>query len=249
MQTADLCRIRGVVRLVELEEVGILEGLALDDIIAVLVDQGEFDVLELLLREDPFFFQFREGQYAKQNGVLRGSVFGIAQRDPVAEGERLLAVHRVRIGARDVDRRSDVRDPRRVGKEIHRGVGYRVVVLGSEMRAGRNAPHAVEIDQMRGGVRQNVRDPDERRRLFHRRVPVVDIVRPYVADALFADQIVFGDALHRDGHVLEMLGLPFPRIPVDEDGVHRDESQDREHNEDVDDDDSRSFHIFQPFFA
>ena len=52
--------INGVVRPVKLEETGIFEGMALDDIIAVRINHGQFGVFKPFLREDPFLRHLRD---------------------------------------------------------------------------------------------------------------------------------------------------------------------------------------------
>ena len=83
----------------------------LDDVIAVCVDHGQLGVFKLLLREDPFLLQLGDGQNAQQDGFARFIAFRIMQRNEVAEGQGLLPVDRVCVGAGNIDGLADVMNP------------------------------------------------------------------------------------------------------------------------------------------
>ena len=84
---------------------------------------------ELFLREDPFLLKLRDGDHSQKHRVREGAAFRVFQLDHVAEGKRLLAVHRVGIGAGNVDRLSDLIDPTHVLEESYLFIGN-VVYLG-----------------------------------------------------------------------------------------------------------------------
>ena len=67
-------------------------------------------------------------------------------------------------------------------------------------------------------------------------------MRPDVANALFTFKIVFGNAFHCDRGVFKMLGQLLLIVPVFEHGIDHNESKDRDHNENVDDDYSCFLH-------
>ena len=95
---------------------------------------------------------------------------------------------------------------------------------------------------MRGGVRQDVRDPDKGNGILDRHMLAVDISGPYVTDALLALQIVLRDVLHRDRGVFKMLDLPLGSISVFKVGIKNHKKQHGDHNKHVDKNDPGFFH-------
>ena len=197
-----------VVRLVKLKETGILEGMALDDVVSVRVDHGKLDAFKLLLREDPFLLKLCKRQHTQQDGFAQGAGFRIMKRDMITEGDGLFPVDRVRIGTGNVDGFPDIGDPAHVVQKTDPRVGDGVVAGAVLPRSGRQAGQRVGIYDMRGGVRQHVRDPNEGNGILDGHVLAVDIACPHITDALFTLQIILSDMFHSDCGILKMLFLP-----------------------------------------
>ena len=125
-------RIDVVVRLVEFKEIVVFEGAPLDDVIALFVDHGKFRVLEFFLRENPLFLEIRERNDPEQERVSLLSGVFIPERDFVAEGKGLFAIHRIGIGAGDVDRSSDRGDPLHIAEQTDILIGNSKVIWRSD---------------------------------------------------------------------------------------------------------------------
>ena len=235
-------RIHRVVRFVKLEETGIFVGMALNDIVAVRIDDGRLGASELFLREDPFLRQFRQRQDAQQDGAAGLVGLLVVQGDHIAEGDGLFAVDRVRIGAGDVDRFPDVTDPADVVQEIRPLIGDRIIVRPGVTRSRGQTGQRILVHDVRGGVLQHVRIPDEGNGFFDGHALAVDIVGPDVADALLAFEIILRDVFHRDRGVFEVFDLPLGRDPVCGTGIRDHKKQHCDHDEHIDDDDPGFFH-------
>ena len=223
--------------------------MTLDDVVAVPVDHGEFRVRKLLLREDPFLLKFRDWKNAQKDGAPKSVGIGIVKCDRVAERDGLFPVDGVRVRARDVDGATDLVDPADVGKKLQPLVRDGVIVGRVLPRFRGQTGQRVGENDVRGGVRQHVGDPDEGDRLVDRHILAVDIARPDVADTLLALQIVLCHVLHRDRGVLEVLDLNLRRFAVLDVGVDDHEDQHCDHNEYVDDNDPSSFHTVFRFLV
>jgi hypothetical protein len=90
-------------------------------------------------------------------------------------------------------------------------------------------------------------DADEGDGLLNGHVPAVDIVRPYITDALLSLKIILGDMLHGDGGILKMFDLPLGALPVLKAGIKNHKGQHGKHDEYIDKDDPVFFHsVFRP---
>ena len=235
-------RVQRVVRLVKLEETGIFIRMAFDDIVAVRIDDGRLGASELFLREDPFLRQFRQRQDAQQDGAAGGAGQFVMERDVVAESDGLFAVDRVRIGAGNVDRFPYVTDPADVVQKICPLIGDRIIVRPGVARSRGQTGQRILIHDVRGGVLQHVRIPDEGNGFFDGHALAVDIVGPDVADALLAFEIILRDVFHRDRGVLEVFDLPLGRDPAGRTGIRDHKEQHCDHDKHIDDDDPGFFH-------
>ena len=114
------------------------------------------------------------------------------------------------------------------------GIGNIVDIVRALFRAGREPGKRIKRNQVYGNVLKHVGGADKSGRLFHRHPPVVDILRPDIAELLLAFQIIFRHMFHGDGCVFEVLYLPPERIPVLKPGVENNEDQYGSHNDHVD---------------
>ena len=162
------------------------------------------------LRENPLLGQLGSRHNAQQISRPLPRRFRIPHRDPVAESQRLLAVHGIGIGPGDADRRTEVRNPGPVPDQIQARVGNGIIVLRVQLRPGGTAFQGFRVDQMGGNGLPHMGGPDKSRGLFQGQILAVDILRPVVTDFLFPQHVVFCHPLHGDGRVDIMLHL----VPV-----------------------------------
>ena len=231
-----------IVGFIELEEAGVFERTPLDDIVALVVDDGELFVLVLFLREDPFFLQVGYRHDAQQIGLLLLPALFVPHCDPVAEGQRLLPVDGVGIGPGDVDRLAEIGDPGPVPEQVHPLVGDLVPVLGARARPRGIALQAFRVDQVGRRALAYMGRPDIVRRFFQRQVPAVDILCPVVTDSLFPYHVVSRHALHGDRRVDEVFYLVMVVFFLLMVGIQRDEDQYGRHHGDVRHDDPQCPH-------
>ena len=155
-------------------------------------------------------------------------------KELVAEGYGLLPIDGVRIGTGYIDGLPDRGDPAHIVEKIDSFIRDGVIVSAIRPGSGRQTGQGIQIHDMRGGIRQHMRNPDEGSSLLDGHVLTVDIACPHITDALFALQIIFRDILHRDGGVFKMLDLPLGRISVFKAGIKDHKGQHSDHNEHVD---------------
>ena len=78
-QRLDGCIIRGVIGLIELKEIGILEGFASDNVIPVFIDDGHLEIFEGTARESPSFREILPRDNAEKIGVHETTMSRLAQ--------------------------------------------------------------------------------------------------------------------------------------------------------------------------
>ena len=235
--------IGGIAGLIELKEAGILEAGALEDVIAVGVDHGELGVRQVSLGEDPLPLELRDGHDAHQDRVLGSFAPRIAQRDPVAEGQGLFAVHRVGKGAGHVDRLADLSDPAHVLQQPQPVVGNGIVVGGALLRAGGKTRECVQRNQVRRSVCEHVGGANVIDHLLHGHLLAVDVSGPHIADVLLALQVILRHVFDGDRRIHEIIDLPLIGVPALQPGIRHDKDQYGGHNDRVDNANQSLLHV------
>ena len=119
---------RLVVGFEELEEGGVFEGMPLDDVVALRIDDGIIPAFKLLPGENPFFLQAGGGDDAQQVSLPLSAGFRVPHGDPVAEGQGLLPADGIGVGPGDADGGADIRNPGSVPEQVQPAVGNRVII-------------------------------------------------------------------------------------------------------------------------
>ena len=163
-------------------------------------------------------------------------------RNIIAEGNGLFTIDRIRIGTGNVDGAPYFMDPAHIVQKtcpvIRNGIIAGAVRPGSCRQSGQR----ILIHNVRGSVRQHVRNPNEGDSILDGHVLTVDIVRPHITYALLALQIIFGDVLHGDRGVLKMFYLPLRCNLAGMVGIKNHKDQQCSHNEYIDNSDPGFFH-------
>ena len=236
LELTDACGINLVVRFIELYEVVVLVFVALDDVVAVAINERDFGILVSVDGEYPFFLKLLGGNDAQKDRLtpLR-RVTGIHKQDPAAKRQRLDAAHGVGVRARDVDGTVLPHQPVGSYGKADCFVRHGVVVFCADLGSRREPLKrtVVRKNNVRGVVGRRVGRPDKRHRFVDRQSFVVDVARPYVADVLLAFEVVGRHLLHGDGGCLELGHLGSERLIGRSLRVQQDEAYDSEHDGNV----------------
>ena len=221
--------------------------MALDDIIALRVDQGKFGICKLFLRKDPFLPKLCQRQHTQQYRVLKSAGLRIMKRDIIAESQGLFTVDRVRISAGNIDGFPNIMDPAHIVQKPYLSVRDGIIVGVIPPRSGRQAGKRVTVHDMCRGIRKHMGDPDKGDGVLDGHILTVDIACPHITDALFTLQIILGDMFHCDRGIFKVLRLPLGYDFVLIVGIKNHEGQHSDHNEHIDYNDPEFFHsAFRP---
>ena len=241
-----------VVGLIKLIEIGILEGVALEDVVSRRIDQGDFRILVFLRREGPSPGEGGNGNNPQQHPGHRPAGGLIPELHGAAEGDGLQPVDGIRIGAGHVHRAVHFEELfHRPVENAHVAVGYGVIPGAVRFCGGGKAGQVRALRQQQMGhdlrAAQGFADVCDG---FLRRQPAgVDIVGPASADLLLPQQIAVGHAFHGRRHVFK--GLCFGgdhRLPLIAD-VEHDQGQDRQDDQRVSQIHQALFHGLSPLAA
>ena len=128
---------RVVIGLIELIEIGIFKGMAVDDVVSFRINQGDLSAAVILRREGPSLFKGRHRNDPEQNRFPERTFRRFQKRDGAAEGNGLDRVGRVGIGSGHVDGSFFAKQfVKAAAENIDVGIGNRKVSVASGLRNG-----------------------------------------------------------------------------------------------------------------
>ena len=160
----------------------------------------------------------------------------------ITKSDGLFAVDRVRVSTRNTDGFPYMIDPAHIVQKTDLFIRDGIITGIVLPRSGGQSGERIRINDMRGSVRQHMRDPNEGDGVFDGHVLAVDIASPNVTDTLFTLQIILRDMLHCDRGIFKMLYLPLGRSSALGVGIQNHEDQHYDHNEYIDQIDPGFFH-------
>ena len=228
---------------VEVKEVGLQEGVALDDVIPLHIHQGKFRVFEHLPGENPFLGQILHRNHPEQKRFPLSAALIVPDRQPVAEGQGLLPVHRIGERPGNIHGFPQRGDPGNILQQIHPRIGDRIVGSILDGRPRGKAIQRFQIHQMGEGVRDHLGVPDKGSSLRQGEVPLHDVLGPDIADLLLSQEVVLRHPLHGFRGVLKMEHLAAMGLPLFQGGIRHNENHHDSHDDDVHQQDPGFFHF------